>query len=109
MKTEVYSWRLSADRKTALEEEARREGTSVSALLDQITADWLAHRRNGHSNDDAAEQAALRKHVMKTVGTIRSGDPTRSQRTSELVREIIYQKHLKKSDAAKRRFFGRAD
>jgi hypothetical protein len=110
MKTEVYSWRLSAHRKAELEEEARRERTSVSALLDQITADWLAHRRNGHSNlKDDAEQAALRKRVMKTVGTIHSGDPTRSQRTSELVREIIYEKHLKESNAAKRRFFGRAD
>jgi hypothetical protein len=108
MKTEVYSWRLSAHRKAELEQEARREGKSVSALLDQITADWLTHRRNGHSTDDA-EQAALRKRVMKTVGTIRSGDPTRSQRTSELVREIIYEKHLKESNAAKRRFFGRAD
>lgn len=108
MKTEVYSWRLSADRKAALEEEARREGTSLSALLDRVTADWLAHRRNGHSNDDA-EQAALRKRVMATVGTIRSGDPTRSQRTSELVREIIYKKHLKESNALRRRFARRAD
>jgi hypothetical protein len=39
MKTEVYSWRFSAHRKAELEEEARREGTSVSALLDRIAAD----------------------------------------------------------------------
>jgi|SRR5580658_1760926 hypothetical protein len=107
MKTEVYSWRLSADRKAALEEEARREGTSVSALLDRVTADWLAHRRNGHN--DADEQGELRKRVMATVGTIRSEDPTRSERTSELVREIIYKKHLKESDALRRRFASRAD
>jgi hypothetical protein len=97
MKTEVYSWRLSATRKADLESEARREGTSVSKLLEQITADWLAQRRNGHSDDDA-EQAALRKRVMATVGTIRSNDSTRSQRTSELVREIIYKKHRKESE-----------
>jgi hypothetical protein len=108
MKTEVYSWRLSAARKAELESEARREGTSVSKLLEQITADWLAQRRNGHSGDEA-EQSALRKRVMATVGTIRSKDPSRSQRTRELVREIIYQKHEKESDALKRRFGRRTD
>jgi hypothetical protein len=101
MKSEVYSWRVSADRKAALEEEARREGTTVSALLDRVTGDWLAHRRNGHSNDEA-EQAALHKRVMKTVGTIRSGDPTMAERAGELVREIISRKHEKESRAAAR-------
>jgi hypothetical protein len=108
MRTEVYSWRLSGERKADLESEARREGISVSKLLEQITADWLAQRRNGHS-DDEAEQAALRKRVMATVGTIRSEDSTRSQRTGELVREIIYKKHRKESDALKRRFGRRTD
>jgi hypothetical protein len=103
MKTEVYSWRLSADRKAALEEEARREGTSLSALLDRVTADWLTHRRNGHPNDDA-EQAAIRKRAMAAIGSIRSGDPTRSSRTSELVREIIAEKHEKESRAFARIF-----
>jgi hypothetical protein len=103
MNAEVYSWRLSAERKAELESEARREGISVSKLLEEITTDWLAQRRNDHS-DDEAEQAALRKRVMATVGTIRSEDSTRSQRTGELVREIIYKKHRKESDALKRRF-----
>ncbi len=80
----------------------------MSKLLEQITADWLAQRRNGHS-DDEAEQAALRKRVMATVGTIRSEDPTRSQRTGELVREIISKKHMRESDALKRRFGRRTD
>jgi hypothetical protein len=66
MKTEVYSWRVSAQRKAELEAEARREGTSLSGLLDRATADWLAERRNGNS-DDEAEQAAIRKRVMATV------------------------------------------
>ena len=108
MKTEVYSWRLSADRKAELEEEARRERTSLSALLDRVTGDWLAERRNGYA-DDAAEQAAIRKRVMATVGTIRGGDPNRSSRTSELVREIIHKKHVKESNALARRFGRRTD
>jgi len=101
MKTEVYSWRLSAARKAELESEARQEGISVSKLLEQITGDWLAQRRNGHS-DDEAEQAALRKRVMATVGTIRSGDPTLATRAREVVRERILRKHLQESHAFRR-------
>jgi hypothetical protein len=101
MKTEVYSWRVSASRKADLESEARREGTSVAELLEKITADWLQERRSSrHGEED--EQAALRRRVMATVGTIRGGDPTRSQRASELVREIIRQKHEKESNASRR-------
>jgi hypothetical protein len=103
MKTEVYSWRLSAARKAELEQEARREGTSLSALLDRVTADWLTKRRTGQA-DDEAEQAAIRKRAQAAIGSIRGGDPTRSARTSELVREIIARKHEKESRAFARIF-----
>src|SRR5450755_154283 len=101
MKTEVYSWRVSAARKAELEAEARREGTSLSALLDRVTADWLAERRNGQG-DDEAEQAAIRKRAAAAIGSIRGGDPTRASRASELVREIIARKHRKEADASRR-------
>jgi len=52
----IYSWRLSADRKAELEQEARLEATSLSALLRPGHPDWLSHRRNGHSNDDAEQR-----------------------------------------------------
>jgi hypothetical protein len=103
MKTEVYSWRLSAHRKAELEDAARREGTSVSALLERVTSDWLAERRNGHSDDDA-EQAAIRKRAMGAIGSIRGSDPTRASRASQLVREIIAAKHEKESRAFARVF-----
>ncbi len=103
MKTEVYSWRLSAERKAELEAEARREGTSLSGLLDRVTADWLAERRNGHSEDEA-QQAAIRKRAMAAIGSAAGDDPTRAERAGELVREIIYQKHRKESNALSRRF-----
>lgn len=101
MKTEVYSWRLSAQKKADLESEARREGKSLARLLERITGNWLEERRNSR-NGEEAKQAAIRKRVMATVGTIRGGDPTRSQRASELVREIIRQKHEKESHAFRR-------
>lgn len=101
MKTEVYSWRVSAQRKAELESEARREGTSLAKLLEDITTKWLEEQRSSR-NGEEAEQAAIRKRVMATVGSIRGGDPTRSQRASELVREIIRQKHEKESNAFRR-------
>lgn len=101
MKTEVYSWRVSAQRKADLESEARREGKSLAGLLEEITTDWLRERRNSRSGEEA-EQEALRRRVMSTVGTIQSDDPTRAERASELVREIIRQKHEKESNASRR-------
>jgi hypothetical protein len=103
MKTVVYRWRLSAHKKVELEAEARREGMSVCALLDLITADWLARCQCDRSEDEV-EQAAIRNRAIAAVGTIRGGDPTRSERASELVREIIFKKHTKESNALARRF-----
>lgn len=100
MKTEVYSWRVSPQRKAELEGEARREGTSLAKLLDEITANWLEEQRNSRQGDQA-EQAAIRKRVMATVGTIRSGESL-STRAREIVRERIVGKHLKESHASRR-------
>lgn len=101
MKTEVYSWRISPLRKAQLESEARREGTSLAKLLEEITDDWLEEQRSSR-NGDEAEQAAIRKRVMATVGTMRSGDPMLSTRASEIVRERILRKHLKETHASRR-------
>ena len=101
MKTEVYSWRVSAAKKADLESEARREGTSVADLLDRITADWLQERRTSR-NGEEDEQAALRRRVMATVGTIHSGDPTLSTRAREVVRVRIARKHAEESRASRR-------
>jgi hypothetical protein len=101
MKTEVYSWRVSAARKADLESEARRERTSVAELLERITGDWLQERRTSR-NGEQDEQAALRRRVMATVGTIRSGDPTLATRAREVVRERIARKHAEESRASRR-------
>jgi Ribbon-helix-helix protein, copG family len=108
MKTEVYSWRLSVELKAGLEEQARREGRSVSALLEELASQGLRARRNGESNDEA-QQAAIRARVMATVGTIQGNDPHGSERAAELVREIIHKKHCKESDALARRLRRRTD
>ncbi len=97
----MYSWRISAQRKAELESEARREGTSLAKLLEEITGSWLEEQRKSR-NGDEAEQAAIRKRVMATVGTMRSGDPTLSTRASEIVRERILRSYLKESHASRR-------
>jgi len=81
---------------------------SLSALLDRVTAEWLDRQRRVRS-DDEAEQSAIRRRAMAAVGSIRGDDPTRSERASELVREIIYKKHVKESNALARRFGRRTD
>jgi hypothetical protein len=101
MKTEVYSWRVPAEFKAQLAEQARKERKSLSSLLLEFASDGLRGRNNG--SDDDREQAELRKRVMATVGTIRGGDPTRAEHASELVREIIRRKHEKESRASLRR------
>ena len=68
-----------------------------------MTADWLAEQRNAHS-EDHAEQAAIRKRAMSAIGAVQGGDPARSARTSQLVREIIARKHEKESRAFARNF-----
>jgi len=90
-KTEVYSWRLSAATKATLENEARREGTSIGGLLERMTQEWIERRRP--SSDDAAEQARLHARIRKLAGTIHGGDPDRSTRVREIVRARLKERH----------------
>ena len=86
-KTEVYSWRVTSATKTAIENEARRERTTVSALLSRITKEWIESRR-GRSDDDA-EQQQLHAKARKTLGTLSGQDPNRSERTRASVRKRL--------------------
>ena len=92
MKTEVYSWRLSPDLKSDLEEAARRERVSVSRLLERIAREWLKARAAA-AEDDEAEQERLRAIAMQFVGTIRGGDPGRASEVSNRVRELLARKY----------------
>jgi hypothetical protein len=84
-KDRVYSWRLSAARKSALEDAARREQTSVGALLERVTDEWLQERRSrGASGDE--EQARLRAAALRCAGRIRGGDPERAAQARQRIR-----------------------
>lgn len=92
MRDQVYSWPISAQKKAELEREARREGTSLARLLEQITADWMQQRRSSR-NGEEAEQARIRKRVAAAIGSLSGGDPHRASQPSQRVREIIRRKH----------------
>lgn len=85
-KAAVYSWRLTPDLKSALEDAARREGESIAELLERICRDWLSR---GSSGDGEEEQRRLHAEAAKHVGTIAGGDPDRSTRARETVRSRL--------------------
>ena len=89
-KTEVYSWRISPATKLAIENEARREKTTVAALLDRITKEWMESRR-GQTDD--AEQKRLHARVAKTIGAISGHQPERSERVRENVRRRLKRRY----------------
>ena len=84
-KSEVYSWRLTPDLKSELEERAREEGLGLAALLERISRDWLRAKASA-SNEDEREQARIKAAAMRAIGTIEGDDPERSERVRERVR-----------------------
>src|SRR5689334_9503043 len=79
-KTEVYSWRVSRELKSELEEEARRRNLSLSAMLDLAVTEWLNRRTDAVCDDE--EQRRLQAVAAKYAGSIAGGDPTRSANVS---------------------------
>ncbi len=91
MKTQIYSWRLSADLKTDLAQEARRRKVSLSAVLDLAARDFL--NKNGAKPDDEQEQKRLHTAASKCFGALASGDPHRSEKVSEIMRHRLRKQH----------------
>jgi hypothetical protein len=92
MKTEIYTWRVSPEVKSALETEARREKVTVAALLDQLTRQWLQDRRAKFA-DEAAGQAKLHAQAGKSMGKIAGDNPFRAESARILIRERLASKH----------------
>jgi len=84
-KTEVYSWRVSAETKTALEEAARRGRNTVGGLLERIVGEWLEQMRRSTTAEEK-EQARLRGKATRLFGTIRGGNPFRAEVARQTVR-----------------------
>ncbi len=83
-KDSVYSWRIPAERKAALEDLARRRGQPLAELLDEVVSRLLA-RQDAESEDEAA----LRHAARRTFGSIAGGDPERASQVRERVRQKL--------------------
>jgi hypothetical protein len=86
MKTTVYSWRLSTDRKAALEHLARKQKRSVSELIDQAVVRLLADDSDAEGE---ALQRKLRKAAGEAIGRIAGGDPNRAAHARARIREKL--------------------
>lgn len=89
MKTEVYSWRVSADLKSDLERAARRRKISLSAALDLAAQEWL--QKGGP--DDAEQQQDLQRAALACFGAFASGNRSRSETVRQTIRERLRRKH----------------
>ena len=87
-KTEVYSWRLEADLKTALEEIARAQNTSIAQLLDRIVGDWLS-REVGQDDQEQEFQQKLQAAAARSFGAIHGGDPHRAEQARQRIRSRL--------------------
>ncbi len=89
-KTAVYSWRLSAPLKRALEDAARESRESVAELLERIVREWLA---SSAVADDEQEQDRRQAAAARCFGKIRGNDPDRAAKASEAIRTRLAQRH----------------
>jgi hypothetical protein len=87
MKTEVCTWRVSADLKDRLEQEARRRKTSVSAVLDLAARDWLKTSLKDAADEDV--QLQLHQAVSKHLGAFAGGNPDRSRNAKRIIRQRL--------------------
>jgi hypothetical protein len=94
MKAEVYSWRLSSDLKSDLEQEARRRKLSLSAALDLAAREWLTKARSGAEGDEE-EQRRLQESASSLLGAFTGGDPDRSRNAREAVQKCLREKHVR--------------
>ena len=91
MKTEVYSWRLSAELKADLERQARRRKVSLSSILDNAVREWL-QRNNGDASSDEA-QRRLHAAAARCFGTFAGDDPDRAGKASDQVRRRLRRRY----------------
>ena len=91
MKTEVYSWRVSAELKTVLEREARRRKISLAAALDLAVQEWL--KKTGADHDGEREQKRIHDAAAKAIGTISGNDPRRSENVRSAVRDRLRRRY----------------
>jgi hypothetical protein len=91
MRSEVYSWRLSADLKSDLEREARLRKVTVSSVLESAVRDWL---KNGNA-DASDDEAQRRLHTAATAcfGVLASGNSRRAETARDALRKRLRRRY----------------
>lgn len=92
-KTEVYSWRVDTNLKSALEKVARAEKTSVAQLLDSIVRDWLQESSSLNGGDE--QQQRLHSAAQECFGTLSRGGPDLATLAKERVRQKIRERYAR--------------
>jgi hypothetical protein len=93
MKTEVYSWRVSRELKSDLEQQAKLRQTSLSAVLNLAVRDWL--KQSAVTVGDDEEQRRLHAAGMNCVGAIAGGNPRRAETARQAIRERLKRRHVR--------------
>ena len=91
MKTEVYSWRVSREKKSRLERAARTRKVHVATVLDIAVDEWLA--KNGDVVTDDEEQKRLHAAAKQYIGVISGKNPRRAETSSAEIRRSLRRKH----------------
>jgi hypothetical protein len=95
MKTAVYSWRVSRERKAELEELARKQKRSVAELLDEAVERML--REHAQREDEQETQRRLHRAAARAIGRIRGGDPNRAENARMVLHQRLQQKRSRKA------------
>jgi hypothetical protein len=83
--TEVYSWRVSRELKSDLEQQARIRKTALSAVLNLAVREWL--KQSAASVGEGEEQRRLHEAGMKCMGVIAGDNPRRAETAREVIRK----------------------
>jgi hypothetical protein len=84
-KHDVYSWRISRGRKSALEHLAREKNTTIAGVLDEAVDSLL----RGQSGTDVETQTRLQRTAASFIGAVRGGDPSRAANARTRVRAAL--------------------
>jgi hypothetical protein len=90
MKTEVYSWRLSADLKSELEQVARMRKVPVSSILESAVRDLL--RQNPGCQSEEETQFRLQQSASACLGVLASGKRRRAETARSTLRQKLRQR-----------------
>lgn len=87
MRTEVYSWRVSPELKSALERAAQRRKLSVSKVLEDAARQWL--KQSASDVAEVEEQRILHEAARQCIGAFSGSDSRRSEDVRQAIRNRL--------------------